>query len=111
MSDDSIPVSYAKEGIVGWSVDLWDGDGRGLRIFLDAETDTYEFALLFTKSTAEEKEILRHCDAASPGYKPTATNLKKLDPEDVVMMWGGLADKRRVVQFCRSVLALCEIGD
>lgn len=87
----------ARDGTVGWSVDMWGGGGSGLKISLDAETNAYEFALLFTREEAENKEMLEHCQAAGP--------------EDVVMMWGGVADKRRVVQFCRSVLALCEIGD
>jgi len=95
-------------GTVGWSVDLWDGDGHGLRIYCDSATGTLDFALLYTKEEAHQADLLEDCSAAVGGYPPGAVDLTKLDSDDTVMLWGGMPSREQTADFCRRVLAMLD---
>lgn len=109
MKGRGIQLGDCKDGIVAWAVEVWGGDGSGLRIYLDAESNTLEFSLIFTREEAFQKGVLANCYLACPGYNPKAVNLKKLDAEDTVMLWGGILEKSNLVKFCKSVLSLAEL--
>ncbi len=95
-------------GALGWSVEFWDGDGRGLRIYSDSENGSLEFAVLYTREEAYQLGILDHCSSGTPGYPPAATDLNKLDSEDTVMLWCGLPDREHVRDFCHRVIAMLD---
>ena len=92
---------------IGWTLDLWDGDGRGIRLSADAETasggdpDWIEFGLLMTREEAFQNNLIEHC---THGDSSAHVDVTKLDPECEVYLFGGLVKRAQLVRYLRSAL-------
>lgn len=96
---------------VGWRLDLWDGDGHGLRVdytSADEGNPQVAFSLIATKGA-----ILFHGGKAElkqyfvPGVgNPQMVNKQKLDNDDVLENFGGLVEPSVFRLWVRQLAAL-----
>ena len=89
-----------------WKVELWDVDGSGLRISVDAECgDHVEFGLVMTKARANDGGLM---EKVTHGDSSARVNVEILDPECPVYLFGGLVKRDGLTRYLRMVLALLE---